>query len=63
MGSYVNVEVCKLVGTFILSKLGSIIGKKNTGFYRDYRLAVLRSMNTQGTDKMRKINIKMLKEV
>ena len=47
----------------ILSKLGSITGKKNTGFYRDYRLAVLRSMNTQGTDKMRKIIIKMLKEV
>ena len=63
MGSYVNVEVCKLVRTFILSKLGRNIGKKNTGFYRDYRLAVLRSMNTQGTDKMRKINIKMLKEV
>ena len=25
----------ELVGTFILPKLGNIIGKKNTGLYRD----------------------------
>ena len=29
---YVGGEVCKLVGTFILSELGNIIGKKNTSF-------------------------------
>ena len=28
MGNYDGVEVCKLVGKFILSKLGNIIGKK-----------------------------------
>ena len=35
MGSYDGAEVCKQVGTFILSKLGNIINKKNTGLYRD----------------------------
>ena len=63
MGSYNGVEVCELVGTFILPKLGNIIGKKNTGLYRDEGLAVLRNMNARGTDKMRKIIIKTFKEV
>ena len=63
MDSYDGTEVCELVGTFISSKLGSIIGKKKTGLYRDEGLAVLRNMNARGTDKMRKIIIKMFKEV
>ena len=63
MGSYDGAKVCKLVSIFILSKLGNIIGKKNTGLYRDDGLAVLRNMNARRTDKMRKIIIKMFKEV
>ena len=63
MESYDGAEVCELVGTFILSKLGSIIGKKNTGLYRDDGLVVLRNMNAQGIDKIRKIIIKMFKDV
>ena len=63
MGSYDGAEVCEFVGTFILPKLGNIIGKKNTGLYRDDGLAVLRKMNARGKDKMRKIIIKMSKEV
>ena len=62
MGSYDGAEVYELVGTFILSKLGKI-GKKNKGLYHDNGLAVLRNMNTQGTDRMRKIIKKMFKEV
>ena len=63
MGSYDGAEVCELVGIFILSKLGNIIGKKNTGLYRDDGLAVLRNMTARGTDKMRNIIIKMFKGV
>ena len=37
----------RLLGTFILSKLGSIIDKKNTGLYHDDVLVVLRNMNVQ----------------
>ena len=55
LGSYDGVEVCKLIGTFILSKLANIIGKKNTGLYRDDGLVVLKNMNAWRTDKMRKI--------
>ena len=63
MGSYDGTEVRELVGTFILSELGNIIGKKNTGLYRDDGLVILRNMNARGTDKMTKIIIKMFKEV
>ena len=63
MSSYDGAKVCQLVGTFILSKLGNIIGKKNTGLYRDDGLVVLRNMNARGIDKIRKIIIKMFKNV
>ena len=63
MGIYDGAEVCELVGTFILSKLENIIGKKNTGLYRDDGLVVLRNMNARGIDKIRKIIIKMFKDI
>ena len=63
INSYDGLEVCELVGTFILSGLGSIIGKKNTGLYRDDGLVVLRNMNAWGIDKIRKIIIKMFKDI
>ena len=63
MGSYDGAEECELVGTFILSKLGNIIGKKNTGVYRDNRLVVLRNKNAREIDKTRNIILKMFKEV
>ena len=47
MVSYDCAEVYKLVGTFILSKLRNIIGKKNTGLYRDDGLGVLRNINAR----------------
>ena len=50
-----GAEVSELVGTFILSKLGNISGKKNAGRYWDEELVVLRNMNARRTDKMRKI--------
>ena len=63
MGNCDGAEVCELVGTFILSKLAKIIGKKNTSLYRDDGLVVLRNMNAQGIDKIRKIIIKMFKDI
>ena len=62
MGSYDRAEVCELVGTFILSKLGKNISKKNTGLYLNDGLVVLRNINAWGTEKMRKIVIKMFQE-
>ena len=63
MDSYDGAEVCELVGTFILSKLGNIIGKKNAGLYRDDGLVYLRNMNAWGINKIREIIITMFKEV
>ena len=63
MGSYDGAGISELVGTFILSKLGNITRKNNTGPYRDGGLIVLRNMNARGTDKGTKIITKMFKEV
>ena len=63
MDSYDGAEVCELVGMFILSKLGNIICEKNTGLYRDDVLVVLRNMNARGICKIKKIIIKMIKDV
>ena len=63
MDSYDGAEVWELVGTFILSKLGNIIDKKNTGLFHGDWLVVPRNINARGTDKMRKITIKLFKVV
>ena len=44
-------------------KLGKIIDKKNTGLYRDDGLVVLKNINARGIDKVRKIIIKMFKDI
>ena len=56
-------EGCELVGTCILSKLGKIIDKKNTCLYRDDGLVVLKNINAQGIEKVRKIIINMFKDI
>ena len=61
-GNYDGAEVCK-VSTFILSKLGTSLTKKNTGVYHGNELIVLRNMNAWGTDKMRKIIMKLVQRV
>ena len=63
MDCYDGAEVCKQVGTIILSKLANIIFKINTGLYRDDGVVVLRSMNAERIDKIGKIIITMSQEV
>ena len=58
-----DAEVYKLVGTFVLSKLGNIIFKMNTGLYRDDVVVVVTSMNAERIDKIRKIIITMSQKV
>ena len=45
MGSYHGVEVCELVGLYLLGKLAPLIGTKNVGIYRDAGLAVINQAN------------------
>ena len=63
MDCYDGPEVCKIVGTIILSKLANIIFKINTGLYCDDGVVVLRSMNAERIDKIGKIIITMSQEV
>ena len=63
MCCYDDAEVYKLVGTFVLSKLGNIIFKMNTGLYRDDVVVVVTSMNAERIDKIRKIIITMSQKV
>ena len=62
MGSFAGAEICKLVGLYIQSKLEKILPKPNFGLYRDNLLALLRNLNRQQTDKVRK-NIGVFKDI
>ena len=62
IGSYDGAEICELVGISTLSKLKNITSKDDIGLYRDDGLILLRELNGQQTDKIRK-NIKVFKSI
>ena len=62
MGSYGGAEICELVGIYTLSKLKNITSKDDIGLYRDDGLILLRELNGQQIDKIRK-NIKVFKSI
>ena len=62
MGSYDGAEICELVGIYTLSKLKNITSKGDMGLYLDDGLILLRELNGQQTDKIRK-NIKVFKSI
>ena len=45
MGCYDGAEVCELIGSYILSKLGNIINKNDIGLYRDDGLGNFKNKN------------------
>ena len=63
MGSYDGAEVCELVGIYLLSFLAKYIDKNDSGLYRDDGLILLRNVNKQKMDRMRKNIIKIFKDV
>ena len=62
MGSFDGAELCELAGIYLLSKLLEIIPKDQSGLYRDDGLLLLRKMNDQKTDKIRKQVIQLFKD-
>ena len=52
MGAYDGAEVCELVGTYLLSLIGSKY--KNVGLYRDDGLSVFKNMSGPGNEKIKK---------
>ena len=63
MGSFHGTETCELVGLCIKSKLENKIPKSNFGLYQDDGLPLLRSLNGQLTDKVRKNIIGVFKDI
>ena len=56
MGSFDGVEVSGLLGIYILCFLAKLINKKHCGLNRDEGLLMLRNVNGQQIDLMRKKN-------
>ena len=52
MGSFDGVNICELVGLYLLDKLLNLIGRENVGLYRDDGLAVVNS--SSGNKKKKK---------
>ena len=63
MGSYDGAEVCELIGIYIQSLLTNILSKDNMGLYRDNGLFILRKINKQQADKIRKKIISIFKNI
>ena len=63
MGSYDGAEIWELVGIYLLFLLVNIINKSNSGLYHDDGLILLRNVNRQNVDRIRKNVVKILKEV
>ena len=55
--------MCELVGIYIHWKLEKILPKSNFGLYRDIGLALLRNLNGQRTEKIRKNIIGVFKDI
>ena len=55
MASFDGVEICELVGIYILCFLAKLINKNDCDLDRDGGLLILRNLNGQQTDQMRKI--------
>ena len=52
--SYHGLQICKLVGLFILNHLGKKFGKKNIGLYKDDGLVLIKNRSAHLVDKTRK---------
>ena len=57
------MELCELIGIYIESLLTNILSKDNMGIYRDDRLFILRKINKQQTDRVRKKIISIFKNI
>ena len=63
MRSFHDAEVCELVGIYILCLLAKLINKKDCGLHRDDGLLILRNVNGQQINRMRKSIIKIFKDI
>ena len=62
MGAYNGVQVCELIGIFMLPLLSKYINKNQIGLYRDARLANLKNNSDPKEEKLKKKFQKLFKE-
>ena len=63
MGSYDGAKVCELVGALVLSILANSIPKRNSGLYRDDGLILMRNEKGRKTNRIKKEETKIFKEI
>ena len=53
-GSYDGVEICELLGLYLLEELANIIPKESVDLYRDDTLAILPNTSGPETERLKK---------
>ena len=61
MGCYDGVEVCELVGAYLLNQLKVVIAKENIGLYRDDGLGIFKSTSGPEVERKKKELVKIFK--
>ena len=55
-GAYNRMEVCELVGSYLLNELSTLYQKKDIGFYRDEERAIFKYKSGLESEKIKKVN-------
>ena len=59
MGCFDGSEICKLVGTYIQSKLANITSKVDVGLYRDDGLGIFKNISRSEIERKKKAIVKV----
>ena len=62
MGCFDGADVCKLVSSYILSKLKVMIKREDVGLYRDNGLGAFCNLSGSQVDRKRKQIVELLKQ-
>ena len=62
MGCFDGAEICKLVGTYIQSKLTNIMSKEDVGLYRDDGLGIFRNISRPEIERKKKAIVQVFKK-
>ena len=62
IGSFDGVEICELIGLFMLHNLANVVGAHNIGLYGDDGLAILKNISEPTAERTRKKIIKIFQE-
>ena len=62
MGSFDDMEVCELVGLYLLNMIKPLLGSSNVGLYRDDGLATVHKAYCPKVDRLRKDIISLFKD-